>query len=418
MTPSETVNHVEPSQRERPGLPRATDSGAAGATALRAGATRPSASRVRRLCLAALAAPLFCFPACVGRNSAPAEAWSTKGQSAVTPAGDAARQVRPVRPAGPAPAAGAALGATIAVVAEGDRDRALAILEAAATHPSPLVRANAIEALASDRAGLRAAVQGGLADRNRGVRFVSAMAVGMQRLDDVALLVEPLRHDESLSVQAAAIFALLRTGRPVDPTPLAAMMLSDDPEVRGNAAFILGELGNPSALPVLDNSLGRGMELVNPARVRIVELQVAEAQVRLGETRAADPIRAALFAPGEELELTALACQMVGRIGDERATTSLRRLVEADGIDARPPEVRLAAIAALAQMRGPAADFLPVAESLASSERPDVRALAANAIGALGDPRGAETLRRLMSDVDPVVQTAASGAMIRVLSQR
>lgn len=353
----------------------------------------------------------------MGGSAGPTDAWSTKSQSATTPVDVEAPRGAPVRAAAPSSMAPGP-APTIVVIAEGDRAQALAILEAASVHPLPLVRANAIEALAPDSRALRAAVQRGLVDGNRGVRFVSAMSVGFNRLEDLTLLVEPLLHDESKSVQAAAIFALARCGRPVDPTPLAAMMLSDDPEVRGNAALVLGELGNRSALPVLANSLGRGMELVNPARVRIVELQVAEAQVRLGDTRGADPIRAALFAPSEQLELTALACQLCGRLGDERAATSLRRLVEAEGPDTRPPEVQLAAVAALAKIGASASDFLPSVEGLAISDRPDVRALAAYALGAMSDPRAVPTLRRLMSDRDPLVQTAAAGALLRLMTPR
>jgi HEAT repeat protein len=291
------------------------------------------------------------------------------------------------------------------------RPAALSLLQAASESPSALLRCNAVEAVAPDADASRSVIQRGLVDSNRAVRFVSAMAVGTHRLCDLSLLVEPLLRDESESVRAAAIFALSQCGRRVDPTPLASMILSDDPEVRGNAALVLGEMGNPTALPLLDGCLGRGMALANPARVRIVELQVAEAQVRLGDARAADPVRAALFAPPEQAELVALACQICGRIKDERSVASLRGLVEANGNDARPPEVRLAAIAALAQLGALSTDVLPMVEFLAASDRPEVRAQAAVTLGRLGDPRGLATAARLMADHDPFVQVAAAGAV-------
>jgi HEAT repeat protein len=253
-----------------------------------------------------------------------------------------------------------------------------------------------------------------LADSNRGVRFVSAMNVGLLTACSERALVEPLLRDESESVRAAAIFALMRCGRQVDPTPLAAMLRSDDPEVRGNAALILGELGNPTALPMLRQSAGQGMLAVNSARVRIVELQVAEAQFKLGDMTAADPIRAALFAPPQQSEFAALACQISGRIGDQAATAALERLVDATGEDERPPEVRLAAAAALAQLRPVRPIDVEMAESMLLSDLPQVRGQAAITLARMGRAQSLLAVQRLLADPDPGVQVAAAGAVLRL----
>jgi ribosomal protein S9 len=92
------------------------------------------------------------------------------------------------------------------------------------------------------------------------------------------------------------------------------------------------------------------MRGVNPARVRIVELQASEALARLGETDALEPIRAALFAPTEQSEFTALAAQQVARLNDEASRAILMRLVDGTGISARPTEVRIGCALALAQI--------------------------------------------------------------------
>lgn len=354
---------------------------------------------------------------CLNQSKGPGE-WSSKQRSAtapVVPGPPPATSVTVAPAAGIAPTATPnAPTAPFAVIAGDSRTAAVSILQHAADSPSALLRSHAIESLAPDAEAARAAIQRGLVDPNRGVRFASAMAVGEHRLCELSLLVEPLLHDESMSVRAAAIFALNTCGRAADPTPLAAMMLSDDPEVRGNAAVVLGEMGNPTAVPLLQASLGRGMALVSPARVRVVELQVAEAQVRLGEASAADPIRAALFAPPDQAELVVLACQIAGRIRDQGAVSSLRRLIEADGNDQRPPEIRLAAMSAMGELGAPVGDVLPELAALAASERPDLRAQTAGTLGRTNDQRALPLAIRMMSDRDPIVQVAAAGAVLRL----
>ena len=299
------------------------------------------------------------------------------------------------------------------------RENAKALLRQAIESPQPLLRANAIEAVAGegkvgDKALARELLQRGLADPNRGVRFVSAMNVGLLPMCEETILVEPLLHDEHPSVKAAAIYTLMRCGRQVDPTPLAAMLTSDDPEVRGNAALVLGELGNPTALPMLRQVAGKGMEAVNPARVRIVELQIAEAQFKLGDRSAADPIRAALFAPPQQSEFAALACQVCGRVEDQAAVAALERLIDANGEDERPPEVRLAAISALGRMRPPRPQDVAMAEGLLQSELPQARAQAAITLARLDQKRSLPAIQPLLSDDDPGVQVAAAGAILRL----
>lgn len=343
---------------------------------------------------------------CVGPSSnTPNSEWSSKQRSASY--AEAAR--RPMAPASTRPQG------RISVEADSDaRTTALRILAQASDSSSPLLRANAIEALSSDPAAARPAIQRGLVDSNRGVRFVSAMSAGNARMGDLVPEIEPMLRDEFPSVRAAAIFALKRCGQPTDPTPLAAMALSEDPEVRGNAVFVLGELGNPTAIPLLENALGRGLHLTNEARVRLVELQVAEAQVKLGNDRAADPVRAALFAPPEQAELVILACQIAGRVKDGRSVTFLERLVMADGPDQRPDEIRLSAIQALAEIGAAPAEAVAIASEITLSPRADLRGQAATALGALGGAEALTAVTRLLQDPDPVVQVAAAGAVVRL----
>lgn len=336
-----------------------------------------------------------------GTKPASEQPWSSRSQS-VQPTGEARLSEGP--PSGPA----------IPIASSGGpRSTATALLLEAARSPVPVYRANAIEALGSAPEALRLVLKSALADPNRGVRFVAAASVGRAQLTEFADAVQPLLVDESASVRAAAIYALIRLGQKIDPSPLAAMVMSDDPEIRSNAYMVLGELGNPSALPLIKGSLGKGMRKTNPARVRIVELQAAEAMVRLGDSAQIEPIRAALFAPSDQNELNALAAQIAGRLKDEGSRPMLIRLIDATGESARPAEIRLTAAASLTEL-GPQ-DFGQVARLAKAYIRdrdPIVRGQAALALARSQGPPAAAELERMLFDTDPNVQLATARAIL------
>ena len=295
--------------------------------------------------------------------------------------------------------------------------RAIAVdfIQQAANSPDAQIRANAVEASQYAQEIVEEIVRPALGDDNRGVRFVAAMLVGNIKLEHLTLLLEPLTHDESVSVRAASLYAKARCGQPVDLTPLASMMSSDDPEQRGNAALILGELGNPSAVPMIKDSLGRGMQRVEPQRVRVVEIQVAEALVKLGETGDIEVIRAALFAPPEQSEVAALASLISGRVNDRAVINELQRMAGRTGSEAYPSEVRLAATIALAQM-APERAPLDVPRHFMDSPEYQLRRMAAITLGEFKSTEARDLLATLLEDPDPTVQVAAAAALLKSLS--
>ena len=335
--------------------------------------------------------------------------WSSRSQS-VQPTGE--------------PTISAATGRVVAeplpVESNGDaRAAAVKLLREACASKVPVFRANALEALDTSPDDLRAVAGPLLSDENRGVRFVAAMAVGRAKLADLADRVRPLLVDESESVRAAAIYALTRMGQPVDPSPLAAMVRSDDPEVRSNAYLILGEMRNASAIPMIRDSLGKGMRQVNPARVRIVELQAAEALARLGEADGIEPIRAALFAPGEQAEFTALAAQQVGSLKDDGSRAILMRLIDGTGISARPTEVRICCAVALAQISPQDAQaVVKFSRTLLKDREASVRAQAALALAYAGGPPVVPEIEPLLFDQAPSVQLAAAKGILAATAPR
>ena len=292
-------------------------------------------------------------------------------------------------------------------------DRARAWLEIAANDDYALVRAYAFEAMQYAPALLLEIGPQGLVDENRGVRFVSTMAMGRANLEPLTTMIEPGLLDESKSVQAASIFALRQFGVPADPSPLAAMAMSEDLEIRGNATMILGMLGNPSAIPIIDGALGHGLRLQNPMRVRITELQAAEALVSLGDEADIEPIRAALFAPVEQGELTVLACDMLGRLGDQQARSMLMRLIIATGNQRRPAEIRVAAAGAIFRLPAPYEPGLErVLLEYVNAEDPRLRTQVAGALAHVPAPEARKALDKLLADDDLVVRTAAAGGLL------
>ena len=289
------------------------------------------------------------------------------------------------------------------------------VLDEASRNTDKQLRAHAIEAMQTDMTILEPAVRRGLADHEASVRFVSAMTVAKVRMPGASPLLVPLKNfDVSDSVRAAAILALNRCGSETDPSPLAAFILSQSAELRGNTAMVLGELGNKSALMLLKEAAHKPMSRANPAMVRIVNLQIAEAMVQLGDEIEIEPIHAALFFRSDQSECIQLACEIVSRLHDLGALPMLQRLIEADGSDIRPIEIRIFAAIAVCQIMQPAPPRLAELGVIAARD-PNalVRVLGAKLLGVVGGPDTDAVLSKLLRDREPEVQVAAAGSILR-----
>ena len=305
---------------------------------------------------------------------------------------------------------------TVPAVPEGSdpESRAVAILLKASESDQPIYRVHALEGLEYRPDVLTPVVRRLLADENPGVRFAAAVLVGKRHLSECADVVEPLTHDPDASVRAAALYALVCLGRIVDLNPLAELLMSVDPRTRSNALFVLGELRNPSAIALIESVIGRRLDVDDPRRVRIVDLQAAEALVKMGDYRQYDPIRAALFAPSEDSEIVALACQMVGEVEDRGARGHLIGIWNAKGPMERPIEVRLIAGASLARIGEPNLD--PIFQLCATAVKdpsPGVRAQAVATLGWAGGSRALVAIEPLLADPVPMVRLTAAAAQLR-----
>lgn len=292
------------------------------------------------------------------------------------------------------------------------KERATELLAQASFGSDPMLRANAIEGLQQAPDKIEAVARAGLTDENLGVRFAAAMTIGKLKLADSTVFVDPLLKDPSKIVRAAAIYALRRNNVQADPTPLASMLDSDKATERAQAAFILGELGDGSAIALLRSSARRSSPLASPIEDRLVRLQIAEALVKLGDLEAIETIRASLFpSRPEDLELTALAVQIIGNVDDRRSLDQLIYLTGRTGQNRLPAEIRLAAAQSLAKLGNRRGAF--IADEYRQDANPAIRAQSAFVLGATDDPANLEKLDLLMSDPVGFVQVAAAAAALQ-----
>ncbi len=297
------------------------------------------------------------------------------------------------------------------------RERALSELDKAATDSDPAVRANAVEGLSLAPARAKSAVAAALRDQNEGVRSTAAMVVGRAGMRDQADALRPLLSDRSEYVRSAATFGLMKNGAGVDPTPLADLLLTDpSPRVRSYVVFILGELGDRSAAPMIRQAAATPIPRASAIENRLFQLQAAEALVKLGDDSRLEPILAALFpATPEDLEATALAAQILGQLGHKPAVGDLNNL--AWGTDPTgqkmPAEIRLAAGAALARLGRPAT-VSAIADEFRASEAQVLRAQAAMVYGEVRNPADLPKLEPMLSDGSGLVRVSAAAAILKV----
>lgn len=300
------------------------------------------------------------------------------------------------------------------------REQALELLVNTAVSGATESRVNALEALVGAPARLKQVAPAALADSHGAVRIVAAMAVAKARLCELSPQLQPLLNDPIAPVRASAIFALRKCGANVDPSPLAAMLFGDpNPRIRSHVAFILGEMGDRSAVSMLRDAARDPMSKANPAEVRLMRLQLAEARIKLGDDAAVTEVRAALYpSRPDDLESVALAAQILGKTGDRGAIDQLIYLTawRTESSLIFPPETRLAAAGAVAELGNTKGGF--IAEEYVTNPAETLRAQAAYVLGETGRPEYLPTLAGLLSDPDGRVRVSAASAVVRITQRQ
>lgn len=302
------------------------------------------------------------------------------------------------------------------------RERAVDLLARSATSGAPEVRANAVEAMLVAPRRLAPLMPRLLSDQNAAVRAVAAMAAGKARLSQfnpqlrVLVLADdpsPLARD---LIRSSAIFGLARNGVDVNPGILADMLQSGDPRLRAHVAFLLGELGNPSASSLIRAASREPAPLAPPGTVKVMQLQMSEALFKLGDPSAIDAVRAALYpASIEDLEATVLAAQIIGQVKAQAGLPDLNNLL-ARALDpqrgAMPAEVRIAAAGGMVRL-GQVRAAEQVEEYLTSPVAGQ-RSQSALVLGETREAGWLATLAPLLDDPDAQVAVAAAGAVLRI----
>jgi HEAT repeat protein len=305
------------------------------------------------------------------------------------------------------------------VANSGLRERAIALIEECALSEDAQIRANAVETAGLAPKRFSAVIAAGLEDKSPAVRCVAAMTVGKSRIKALVRHVQPLLNEESAFVRSAAIFALANCDAPVDRNPLAGMLLNDaSPRVRSHVAYILGELKDKSALPLLRAAARERFPGATPEQQRLFELQLAEAMIKLGDDTQRPVVRAALYpSRPEELEAAALAVQIIGEVKDREAQYQLVNLSayrDRQG-NMYPAEVRLGIAGALGLMGLKEGGF--IADEFAQHAAAPIRAQAAYVYGQIGLPEHWGKLDALLGDPEGSVRVAAAAGILRAMGQ-
>jgi len=221
----------------------------------------------------------------------------------------------------------------------------------------------------------------------------------------------------------------LKTFGPAAVDGLASVLRNGSPEIQVQAANILAEIGDHSAIPALQGGMKandasvRSAVLTALARLKAPDLLATlltglrdpDASVRRQavtllneEPRAVEPLIACL--QDSDNQVRAKAARALGRLGDSSAALALAQtFVRAAREDDK--NVLREASDALKRLGDAATDHLLPALTDAT---PNVRICAAWALGEAGNQRARDALRTLTADTDPEVREAALGALEQI----
>jgi len=261
------------------------------------------------------------------------------------------------------------------------------------------LRSNAIEALGdADPADAIGPTLDGLSDPDPDVRFAACMVVGQLH---ITRAYERLLHmhdsDESAVVQIAVRYALHKLGDTRFSHDLEKFAASPSPEIRGKTAMVLGLLGEPSAVVLLEPMLRDPSE---PIR-----LQAAESLWRLGNE---DGLKAlAAYAISGYPDDAILATLAMAAPRNQQLTGQIRGNLTSDF-----PEVRLATARALGMLGSD--EGYTIAVRYTTSLDPRQRFLAALALGAIGRSDAQPKLAPMLHDANPAVRIGAATAILEL----
>jgi len=274
--------------------------------------------------------------------------------------------------------------------------------------PSPQVRTNAIEVVATTGdPRLAPRVQTLLSDEAVPVRFEAALAVGDLKYGPAANDVARLLTDANPNVQIAASYAMTKLGYPEYYKAICKAVVSEDQTVRANAALLLGKSGRQEGLRYLYWALRR-----EDSADKVV-LQAGESIAMLGDHRIYPKLWAQLISAYADDRW--IGIRAMGALGTDEARNALIAM-----LDDRVLEVRLAAAEQLGRLGETMGEpnVLEVFEKrmtagLDAQSQERIKVFTALAIGEIGTERLAKYLPQLLQDPSKPVRLAAAKAVLR-----
>jgi len=274
---------------------------------------------------------------------------------------------------------------------------------------NPQIRVNAVEiAAGTGKQQFMPGIEKLTKDDLVPVRFAAAMAIGESKYSAGKNDVAELLKDNDENVRLAADYALVMLGGSKSYTEkIRKALASDDQQVRANAAFLLGKLGDKKSLPLLEHAL---KDETSDDRVR---LNAIEAIARLGD----------------ETIYQKLWAMLISAYADDRifGVHAMRELGTAQAKDAiltmlkdKLPEVRLVAAAELGNMGDIAGEKIVVealTKDISSASDPEskgrIQTLAALAIGQIRTPALKRFLPELLKSESQFARLAAAKAVFQ-----
>lgn len=281
---------------------------------------------------------------------------------------------------------------------------AIGVIQKTVRNHSSIIRAESMESLQNLETPLaRRLLAKGLRDPSPMVRFSAAMVVGKCRLTPLESAVKKMLADKSMNVRVAAIYALDRLGNSAGMNELPRLLHSANPSVSANVAMVLGRLGDKSAIPLLLTAAK------NPSHG--VQIAVTSALARLEYHRALSSLIALSLSGYEQDHLAALSTCRTLR--NPLAINVLRA-----GLREPDPAANLIAARGLGQRGSVMGEKVAIRYS--GSSHPQLRALAALALGAIPVSGNVGVLNKMLGDPDVHVQVAAAAGLFhfRAMVQR
>ena len=243
------------------------------------------------------------------------------------------------------------------------------------------------------------------------VRFASALAIGDLQYKTSEQTLRKFLNDPDLNVRIAAAYALCKFGEKQYLSVIQAATNQDDSSIKIHAATLLGKLKSTESLPILYKLKD------DPNSDKYVSIYSAEAIARIGDEKIYSKLWSMLISAYADDRYMG-TCAM-GALGGAKGANALLTMLEDE-----VPEVRLSAAEQLGSLGDPSGTMV-VLEYFTNTGQKDEKtgkkvekdekrvidtrnAIAALAIGQIGDAKLTEYLPKLLKSDSLAVRLAAS----------